>query len=145
MASITLLVVNGCEQMTIGSYQVFGILDYNCLSSGWAVKRWECTHTIGKNRTSSYLSWPSEVSYGYLYILENDPFSYISSIQKITEHDHTVGSCHCYDMLTPFTNVLHVATYTPSTLSLAHAPSSVVHTGVKSAGWEKRTPHEEPR
>ena len=31
-----------------------------------------------------------------------------------------------------------------SALALAKAPSSVVHTGVKSLGWENRIPHESP-
>src|SRR5579875_3273474 len=34
--------------------------------------------------------------------------------------------------------------FSNSDLSLATAPSSVVHTGVKSLGWEKKTPHPFP-
>src|SRR3954453_19800915 len=43
--------------------------------------------------------------------------------------------------LTPMTLALRLSN---SGLSLATAPSSVVHTGVKSLGWENRTPHLSP-
>jgi len=44
--------------------------------------------------------------------------------------------------LTPMSLVLRSAN---SSFRRAKSPSSVVHTGVKSAGWEKRMPHPSPR
>src|SRR5487761_1701383 len=44
--------------------------------------------------------------------------------------------------LTPMSLVLRLA---KSSLRFAKSPSSVVHTGVKSAGWENRIPQLSPR
>src|ERR1700733_11705737 len=44
--------------------------------------------------------------------------------------------------LTARTLVLRLVNWS---FSFATAPSSVVHTGVKSLGWENRTPHPSPR